>query len=114
YEVWQRIKKVNVERMDEDLGRESCQRENLQVLLTGSIEHFGEVFQISVRALDPAHGSFLFAERERFDRKEQFFDKADGLAKRVRSDLGESLLRIENTSRPLAKVTTRSLEAPPL
>jgi tetratricopeptide (TPR) repeat protein/predicted Ser/Thr protein kinase len=111
FEVLQRMKKENVQRIDEALGREICQRENLQVLLTGSIEHLGQVFQITVRALDPAHGRFLFAERERFDRKEQFFDKADGLAKRVRTDLGESLLGIEKTSRPLAKVTTPSLEA---
>jgi serine/threonine protein kinase/tetratricopeptide (TPR) repeat protein len=111
FEVLQRMTKKNVQRIDEALGREICQRENLQVLLTGSIEHLGQVFQITVRALDPADGTFLFAERERFDRKEQFFDKADVLAKRVRNDLGESLLGIEKTSRPLAKVTTRSLEA---
>ena len=110
-EVLQRMKKENVQRIDEALGREICQRENLRVLLTGSIEHLGQVFQITVRALDPAHGTLLFAERERFDRKEDFFDKADVLAKRVRNDLGESLLGIEKTSRPLAKVTTRSLEA---
>jgi serine/threonine protein kinase/tetratricopeptide (TPR) repeat protein len=111
FEVLRRMKKENVPRIDEALGREICQRENLQVLLIGSIEHLGEVFQITVRALDPAHGTFLFAEQERFDRRDQFFDKADALARRVRNDLGESLLGIEKTSRPLAKVTTRSLEA---
>src|SRR6266849_4078615 len=73
FEVLQRMTKKNVQRIDEALGREICQRENLQVLLTGSIEHLGQVFQITVRALDPADGTFLFAERERFDRKEQFF-----------------------------------------
>lgn len=111
YDVLQRMKKPGVTRIDENLGREICQRENLQVLLTGSIEHIGNVFQITVRALDPVRGNLLFAEKERFDNKEKFFEKADALAKRTRKDLGESLNRIEETSRPLAKVTTASIEA---
>jgi eukaryotic-like serine/threonine-protein kinase len=111
YEVLQRMKKEGAPRIDEALGREICQRENLQVLLSGSIERMGQVFQITVRALDPAQGSLLFAERERFDRADQFFEKADRLAKKMREDLGESLDRIEKNSRPLAKVSTASLEA---
>jgi len=111
YEVLRRMKKGDARSIDESLGREICQRENLQVLLTGSIERLGQAFQITVRALDPVQGNLLFAERERFDREDQFFEKADGLAKKMREDLGESLDRIEKSSRPLAKVTTDSLEA---
>jgi tetratricopeptide (TPR) repeat protein/predicted Ser/Thr protein kinase len=111
YEVLQRMKRESSPRINEAIGREICQRENLQVLLAGSIQRMGEVFQISVRGLDPVHGDVLFAERERFDRRDQFFDKLDSLAKQIRTDLGESLGGIEKTSRPLAKVTTSSLEA---
>jgi serine/threonine protein kinase/Tfp pilus assembly protein PilF len=111
YEVLQRMKREPVSRIDESLGREICQREDLQVLLTGSIEHLGQVFQITVRAVDPKEGSLLFVEAERFDRKDKFFEKADDLTKRVRKDLGESVGAIAKTSRPLAKVTSRSLEA---
>ncbi len=111
YDVLARMKKPNVARIDENLGREICQRENLQVLVAGSIERVGNVFQINVRGVDPSHGNLLFAESERFDRRDQFLDRADLLAKRVRQDLGESLGRIEKSSRPLAKVTTTSLDA---
>lgn len=111
YESLQRMKKTDVSGIDEALGREICQRENLQVLLTGSIEHFGDVFQITVRALDPVRGTLLFADKERFNRKEEFFEKADAVAKRARQELGESMAGIEANSRPLAKVTTGSLEA---
>jgi len=111
YEVLHRMKKQDKAQIDETLGREICQRENLQLLLAGSIERMGEVYQITVRALDPVRGDLLFAERERFDRKDQFFEKADTLAKRVRQNLGESLIGIEKSSRPLARVTTSSLEA---
>ena len=111
YEVLQRMKKEGVTRIDEALGREICQRENLQVLLTGSIERMGQVFQITVRAVNPVQGDLLFAERERFDREGQFFEKADALTTKIRKDLGESLDRIEKSNRPLARVTTTSLEA---
>lgn len=111
YEVLQRMKKEAAVRIDENLGREICVRENLQVLLAGSVERVGQVFQITVRGLDPMHGNLLFAESERFDKQDQFFDRVDALAKKVRTDLGESLDRIQKTSRPLAKVTTTSLEA---
>lgn len=111
YETLQRMKKQDSSRIDEALGREICQRESLRVLLTGSVERMGQVLQISVRALDPVRGNVLFAERERFDRKDQVFDKVDSLAKGIRRDLGESLGGIERNSRPLAKVTTSSLEA---
>ena len=71
----------------------------------------GQVFQITVRGLDPVRGNLLFAERERFEQKDRFFDKVDSLAIKVRRDLGESLGGIEKSSRPLARVTTTSLEA---
>lgn len=111
YETLQRMKKQDVTRIDEALGREICQREGLRVLLNGSVEHMGQVFQISVRALDPVQGNVLFAARERFDREDELFDKVDALAKAIRTDLGESLGVVERNSRPLAKVTTSSLKA---
>ncbi len=111
YEALQRMKRTDVSRIDETLGREICRRENLQVLLTGSIEHLGSAFQITVRGENPATGSLLFAEKEHFNRKEQFFDGVDKLARDVRKDLGESIARIAKTSRPLASVTTGSVDA---
>ena len=111
YEALQRMEKADASRIDEALGREICRREGLQVLLTGSIEQIGHAFQITVRAVDPVRGSLLIAESERFGREEDFFDRADKLARRVRKDLGESLGGIEKSSRPLARVTTRSFEA---
>jgi eukaryotic-like serine/threonine-protein kinase len=111
YEVLERMKRKDVGRIDEALGREICQRENVHVLLVGSIAQIGEAFQITIRALDPVQGNVLFAEKTTVSHKEEFFDKVDWLARRVRENLGESLPAIESSSRPLAKVTTRSLSA---
>jgi len=111
FETLFRMKRKDVAHVDEALGREICQRENVQVLLASSIRNSGGRFQITVRALEPATGDLLFAESEQFTRKEELFDQVDLLARRVRKDLGESLTGINNNSLPLAKVTTRSLEA---
>jgi tetratricopeptide (TPR) repeat protein len=111
YDVLQRMKKDDVPRIDEALGREICERENLPLLLAGSIERRGRVYQVAVRGIDPRQGTPLFTELERFDREDEFFDKADSLAKKIRGHLGESLERIEKSSRPLARVTTSSLAA---
>jgi tetratricopeptide (TPR) repeat protein/predicted Ser/Thr protein kinase len=110
YEVLQRMRKPGA-RIDEALGREICQRENLAILLVGSVDHSGQTFQIAVRGVDPVHGNLLFAERERFDGENKFFEKTDALASNVRRDLGESLEHIQKGTRPLARVTTSSLEA---
>ena len=104
------MQRKEVAHVDEALGREICQRENLRVLLASSIRGSGGRFQITVRGLEPATDDLLFVESEQFTRKEELFDRVDALAKRVRRDLGESLTGIKNNSLPLAQVTTRSLE----
>lgn len=111
YDVLRRMKREDASRIDESLGREICQRENLPILLVGRVEKMGRIFQITVSAQDAKAGTLLFAERERFEEEDQFFEKTDVLAKRIREKLGESLERIESASRPLARVTTTSLEA---
>jgi tetratricopeptide (TPR) repeat protein/tRNA A-37 threonylcarbamoyl transferase component Bud32 len=111
FEVLQRMKRADATRIDEGLGREICQRENGRLLLAGSIRRSGEAFQMTVRALEPVSGTVLFSASEQFAHKEELFDRVDSLARRVRKALGESLTHIEQSSRPLAKATTRSLKA---
>jgi tetratricopeptide (TPR) repeat protein/tRNA A-37 threonylcarbamoyl transferase component Bud32 len=111
FEALKRMERPDVTAIDENLGREICVRENYQLLLTGAIEQAGPSFQIVVRAVDPATGTVMFAEKEKVNSSADFFDATDELARRVRNQLGESLSGIESSSRPLAKVTTPSLEA---
>ncbi|HSE43583.1 MAG TPA: protein kinase, partial [Acidobacteriota bacterium] len=110
-EVLKRMARNTNTVIDEAIGREICQRENLQVLLTGSIRRSGNNYQFTLRAIDPVDGKLLFVEREEFDKKEQLFSKVDSLSRRVREDLGESRTGINNSAEPLAKVTTPSLKA---
>lgn len=111
FDALRRMQRPDITRIDEALGDEICRRENIQVLLAGSIQQSGGVTQIRVRALQPATDRLLFAETAQFERPEDVFDRVDALARRVRRRLGESEGRIDQTSRPLARVTTPSLQA---
>jgi serine/threonine protein kinase/tetratricopeptide (TPR) repeat protein len=110
-ETLARMKKTDLSRIDEALGREICQRENVHILLASTIRQSGDRFQITVRALQAETSELLFVESEQFAREEELFDSVDDLAKRVRKDLGESTSSAKDGTLPLAKVTTRSLEA---
>ena len=111
YEALQRMQRPDITRIDEAIGREICRRENAKVLLAGSIARVDNTFQVSVWATDPVQGNVLLAENSQIRDRSQFFEELDSLARRVRNRLGESLSGIEGSSRPLASVTTNSLEA---
>jgi len=111
FDALRRMQRPDVTRIDESVGAEICQREDIQVLLAGGIQRSGTVTQIRVRALQPATAQLLFAETVQFERPEDLFDRVDALARRVRRRLGESEGRIDQNSRPLARVTTPSLQA---
>jgi eukaryotic-like serine/threonine-protein kinase len=111
YDALQRMQRRDAARIDENLALEICRRENIPLLLAGSITRMGDSFQIGLRAIDPARDQVLFAEKGRFARQADIFAQMDALASRVRSHLGESLAGIRSNSRPLAQVTTQSMEA---
>ncbi len=106
-----RMGRQGVAGVDETTGREVCQRENGRLLLAGSILRSGQAYQIRVRGVDPASGRTLFAEDQRFARKEELFAGVDALTGRIRRRLGESISSIDKSSHALQKVTTKSLEA---
>ncbi len=107
----QRMQRPASTRIDEAIGLELCRRERVQILLAGGISRSGTAIQILVKALDAGSGRLLFAESVHYTRREDFYDRLDSLARRVRRNLGESLARINKTSIPLAQVTTPSYEA---
>jgi eukaryotic-like serine/threonine-protein kinase len=105
-----RMRRTDVERLDPELSREVAQREGIRVILAGSVRRSGDVVRLTVQALD-AGGKVLFAEHEQLQRSDELFERIDALARRVRERLGEALAQIELRARPLAQVTTGSLEA---
>jgi len=111
-EILRRMGKPPETRIDEVIGREICRRSNLpSVVLSASIMKVSEVFEITVHAVDRDRGTLLFTEKSKYFKSNEFFQTIDALAKNVRKPLGESAKEIKASSRPLAEVTTSSLEA---
>ena len=110
FETLGRMRRENVRRVDEALALEICRRENAQVILAGSVLQSGTMLRITARVLG-ATGNLLFSESVELAKREELFGRIDALAARVRQRLGESYSRIQQTSAPLDKVTTGSLEA---
>jgi eukaryotic-like serine/threonine-protein kinase len=96
--------------VDEATGREICRREGVPLFIAGAVSRSGQTTQLTVKVLE-AGGSLLFAESAEYRGPDELFGKVDALASRVRQNLGESLAGIAKSSQPLAKVTTRSLDA---
>ena len=105
----QRMERPTHARLDETTALDLCRREGAKVLLIPSVEAAGESSSIIVRGLD-ANGRLLFVERTRIKPGGDIIAAVDDVAARVRKALGESLDQIA-ASRPLAQVTTPSLEA---
>ena len=104
-----RMERPDTTIVDEATGLELCQRENVKVLLAPRVDTTGGDTRVTVRAVDAA-GRLLFVERTGVKPMGNLLDAIDGLAGRVRRNLGESLDQI-TSSRPLAQVTTPSMEA---
>jgi eukaryotic-like serine/threonine-protein kinase len=100
-----------VSSLDVETARELCVRENIPVLLAGSIQRRGDVTRVEARLIQPATGDVMFTQYVQFRNESEVFASIDELAQAVRRHLGASPPGIEERSDPLAKVTTRSLRA---
>lgn len=110
-EAAKRTGREDVTTVDAALGREICLREGYRALLTGRIIPSGSGYQLAVQVVNPAQGLPVITETELVHSPADLYAGVDQLAKRLRRRLGESLAQIEKGSKPLARVTTSSLEA---
>ncbi len=97
--------------VDETVAVDICRREGIPALISGTIAKSGETKRITVKVIEASGGSLLFAESEEFVKDKELFARVDALAARVRGNFGESDAGIAQSSQPLQKVTTGSLEA---
>ena len=97
--------------VDEVIGSEIALREGARAVLTGSVGQVGERYLLTVQLVDPENQIVVHSEMATADRMEQVLDSLDGLARRIRRKLGESLANIRRLGLPLPGATTRSLDA---
>jgi tetratricopeptide (TPR) repeat protein len=99
------------ERLTRPVAREVCQRTNSKAYLTGSIDKSGGRYDVGLQALACADDRLLASSAGKADSREQVLAALDEAGNGMRRKLGESLPSVEALSRPLAEVTTSSLEA---
>jgi tetratricopeptide (TPR) repeat protein len=97
--------------IDEALGREICQRENLRALFEAGLTRTGKEYLLTGRLLDPKTGVAVRSYSARIYSEDQILDSLDKVAQNVRRDLGETLYSVRRDNRPLPQVTTASLTA---
>ncbi|HXM64531.1 MAG TPA: protein kinase [Terriglobales bacterium] len=97
--------------IDEKLGHQLCLRENYKALLTGDVFKEGSRYVVAMKIEVPGNEPSAISDSESFDSPDQLFAGVDRLTARIRRALGESLPGIQTNTKPLAQVTTPSLEA---
>jgi DNA-binding winged helix-turn-helix (wHTH) protein/tetratricopeptide (TPR) repeat protein len=110
-EALESMKKPDSTALTADVAREVCERENYQVLLSGSLVRVGSEFLLSVEATSCATGESIAAGKISVHNESEVLGAMDTLSRKLRGDLGESRHQIAEFQVPLVLATTSSLQA---
>lgn len=99
------------EKVTKELGEEVCMRQNLKAFISGSITKFGEVYVLTLEAINARNNESLGREFEQVNSREEVLNALTRAAAGLRERLGESLNSIEKFNVPSESITTSSLEA---
>ena len=94
-----------------DVALEVAQRASCGAVVTGSIFAVGEDYVIGLQALHPVSGDVLVTEQARAHGKATVLAAIDRAAIGLRTNLGESLAAVQELSRGIEVIATKSLEA---
>ena len=98
-------------RLTPEVAREVCERTASAAVLDGSIASLGSQYVLTLRAKDCRSGDILDQEQVQTGRKEDVLNTLSQIASRFRARVGESLSTVKIHDKPLAEVTTPSLDA---
>lgn len=110
-EALKRMRRTEVKKIEEGIGREIALREGIKGLLVCGIGKVGSDYLLTARIVDPDKQTAVFSDSSRTKNKEDILASVDELAKRVRHGLGESMAKITRQRLTLDRATTSSLEA---
>jgi tetratricopeptide (TPR) repeat protein len=96
--------------LDYQLAREVAVRQGLKAVTAGEVLAVGGGYVVSARLVAAETGEELWTDSETARDSTAIFDSIDRLSSRLRERIGESLRTIRG-NKPLAQVTTSSLEA---
>ena len=104
------MRRPSTTRLDPALAREVAIRQGVKALMTGEISSLGKAYLLTAQLVSPQSGEVLVAQRETAEDVSQIIPAVDRLSAHLRERIGESLKALR-AERPLARVTTSSLEA---
>lgn len=107
----QRMGKPKDHGIDEETGREICQRDQVRGLVATSIARVGSQYALTARLIEPHSGRVVRSRVEYAEDRDHVLGALETVALELRKDLGESLAVIQTSNHPLQRVTTPSLEA---
>ena len=99
------------QRLTPEVAREVCLRNNGKVLLEGSIGRVGSHYLIGLKALNCQTGDTLASAEAEAANQDNVLQRLGEAGNVVREKLGESVVVLKRYNKPLAEVTTFSLEA---
>jgi len=97
--------------VDRAVGSEIALREGARALLLPSVAEVGGKLRVSLELVDPSHGVTVYADSAEGRGIDSALGSVDALNGRLRASLGESTAQIDEAGKPLAEITTPSLEA---
>jgi tetratricopeptide (TPR) repeat protein/tRNA A-37 threonylcarbamoyl transferase component Bud32 len=98
-------------RLTPEVSSEICERTGSSAVLEGSIVGLGSQYVLWLRARNCRTGEVLAEEQAQTERKEEVLKTLSRIAVQMRTRLGESLVSVQEHSKPLEQATTPSLEA---
>jgi tetratricopeptide (TPR) repeat protein/tRNA A-37 threonylcarbamoyl transferase component Bud32 len=105
-----RMQKAPSTPVDLELAQEIAQREGARAVVAGDITPLGSGYVVSIRLVSADSGAELAAYRASVDGPSQLLDAIDGLTRKLRGRIGESLKTVRDAP-ALDQVTTGSLDA---
>jgi tetratricopeptide (TPR) repeat protein len=99
------------DRITQEVAREICLRTGSRAVLAGSIAGLGTHHAIGLKAVGCQNGDSLGAVQSEADSREHVLKAVGEATASVREKLGESLSSVQKFDKPLAEVTTPSMEA---
>jgi eukaryotic-like serine/threonine-protein kinase len=98
-------------RLTPEIAQEICERTASAIVLEGSIARVGSQYVMGLRARNCNTGTIVNQEQVQVAEREDVVNALSQVARRFRTQVGESLATVEKHSTPLAQATTSSLEA---
>lgn len=112
YDLLRQIGREEVEMIDSDLGFELCRMDEVDAIVLGSVTKLGDVFVTDVKVLDVRTKKILKSARSEGKGVSSIIEKQiDDLAGKIAEGVGLSARAIAAGRRPVADMTTQSMEA---